>query len=52
MTSLTDFGDLAVLLPLAAAILLWLFAVGERRVALWWLVALTLCLGVIAMLKV
>jgi hypothetical protein len=52
MTSLTDFGDLAVLLPLAAAILLWLFAVGERRVALWWLVALTLCIGVIAMLKV
>ena len=52
MTSLTDFGDLAVLLPLAAAILLWLFAVGERRVALWWLVALTLCIGVIAMLKI
>lgn len=52
MTSLTDFGDLALLLPLAAAILLWLFVAGERRVALWWLVALTLCLGVIGVLKV
>ncbi|HUC64968.1 MAG TPA: phosphatase PAP2 family protein [Stellaceae bacterium] len=52
MSSLTDFGDLAVLLPLAAAILLWLFVAGERRVALWWLVALTLCLGVIGMLKI
>jgi hypothetical protein len=41
-----------VLLPLAAAILIWLFAAGERRVALWWLVALTLCLGVIGMLKI
>jgi hypothetical protein len=52
MTSLTNFGDLAVLLPLAAAILIWLFAAGERRVALWWLLALALCLGVTGLLKV
>lgn len=52
MTFLTDFGDLAILLPLAAAILLWLLAARLRQAALWWLLALALCGGGIALLKV
>lgn len=52
MRFLTNFGDLAILLPLAAAILLWLLATRSHRAALWWLMALALCAGGIALLKV
>jgi membrane-associated phospholipid phosphatase len=52
LTAVTNFGDLAVLLPVAAIILLWLLAVRVSRAALWWGVALALCIGGIAVLKV
>lgn len=52
MSFLTDFGDLAVLMPLATAILAWLIAARLRRTALWWLLALALCAGGIGLLKV
>lgn len=52
MTSLTNFGDLAVLLPLASAIVLWLWLAGDRAALLWWLLALTLCVGLIGILKI
>ena len=51
MTFLTDFGDLAVLLPLGGAILLWLLMVRSRHAAAWWLLALVLCIGAIGLLK-
>lgn len=52
MSFLTDFGDVAILLPLAAAILVWLLAVRSHRAALWWLLALGLSAGGIGLLKV
>lgn len=52
MRDVTDFGDLAVLLPLAAVMLLWLVAVRSARGAAWWLAALALCICGTALLKV
>ncbi len=52
MSFLTNFGDAAILLPLAAAILAWLVVGKSYRAALWWLAALALCGGGIALLKV
>lgn len=52
MRDVTDFGDLAVLLPLAAVMLLWLMAVRSARGAAWWLAALALCICGTALLKV
>jgi membrane-associated phospholipid phosphatase len=52
MNFVTDFGDLAVLLPLATTILLWLLLSGAREAALWWLAGLALCIGGIGLLKV
>ncbi len=52
MQNVTDFGDLAVLLPVAAVVLLWLLAVRSVRGAVWWLAALALCIGGTALLKI
>jgi membrane-associated phospholipid phosphatase len=52
MKTLTDFGDLAVLLPLAAAMLVWLLLVRQAKSAIWWIVAVALCVGVTAALKI
>lgn len=49
---LTDFGDLAILLPLAVAILLWLAASRFARGTALWSVALALCVGGTALLKI
>jgi membrane-associated phospholipid phosphatase len=49
--TLTDFGDLAVLAPMSAAIGGWLLIVQARRVAFWWVVALGLCAGGTTLLK-
>ena len=46
----TDFGDLAVLAPLAVAILIWLRYFS--RVAAWWILALSICVGLTALLKI
>jgi membrane-associated phospholipid phosphatase len=51
LVSLSDFGDLAVLLPLAAAMLAWLLLCVPRA-APRWVLALGFCLGLIALLKI
>ena len=49
---LTDFGNLAVLLPLVAVVTAWLIALRQTFVLWWWLVALVLCMVSTAILKV
>jgi membrane-associated phospholipid phosphatase len=49
---ITNFGDLAVLLPVAGIIPLWLLAMRLPGIAFRWAVALALCLGGIAALKI
>lgn len=48
----TDFGDLAVLLPLAAVVGLWLFAIRQPRAVAWWLGVVLLCIGGTGVLKI
>jgi membrane-associated phospholipid phosphatase len=48
----TGFGDAAVLLPLAAAILLWLVLSRALRAAAWWAVSVIFCGGATAALKI
>jgi membrane-associated phospholipid phosphatase len=52
LTSLTNLGDLAIALPLAIAILFWLLGMRSPRAALWWLVAVAICIGGTALLKI
>src|SRR5260370_14933499 len=52
MIALTDFGDLAVLLPLAVVMLLWLLAMRSLSEAAWWPAAVALCTGGTALLKI
>lgn len=52
MNFLTNFGDLAVLLPLSAVMLIWLIGLRPRSSAMWWVVALGLCVGLTALLKI
>jgi membrane-associated phospholipid phosphatase len=52
MVLLTDFGDLAVLLPLAAVMLLWLLVQRQQSGLLGWAIAVALCGGVTAVLKI
>jgi membrane-associated phospholipid phosphatase len=51
LIELTDFGDLAVLVPLSAAILIWLLR-NSSRAAPRWILALGLCIGLTALLKI
>jgi membrane-associated phospholipid phosphatase len=51
LTALTDFGDLALLIPLSAAILIWLVR-NSSRAAPRWIFALSLCIGLTALLKI
>jgi membrane-associated phospholipid phosphatase len=52
MMVITDFGDLAVLLPLSVAMLVWLLAARSLGGAAWWLAAVALCMAGTALLKV
>ncbi len=52
IVGLTDFGDLAVTLPLAAGVLVWLLRVARRRAAAWWMAALGLCIFLTAVSKI
>jgi membrane-associated phospholipid phosphatase len=52
LVALTEFGDAAVLLPLAATIGLWLLLSGAIRAAGWWGASVILCGGVTAALKI
>jgi membrane-associated phospholipid phosphatase len=47
----TQFGDLVVLLPLAAALTLWLLHLRSQKLVIYWCIALMACLGVTALLK-
>jgi membrane-associated phospholipid phosphatase len=51
LVALTDLGDLAVLLPLAAAMLAWLLLYSARA-APRWVLALGSCIGLTALLKI
>jgi membrane-associated phospholipid phosphatase len=50
--ALTGFGDLAVLLPLAGIIFVWLLLNGAPRAAAWWTFSVVVCSGVTAVLKI
>ena len=52
LMAMTNFGDLAVLLPIAAVIFIWLYYLPARREAAWWALAAALCMGGTALLKV
>ena len=52
LVALTNFGDLAVLLPLIAVTLLWLRLARLQRDALWWALTAGFCMGATAILKV
>ncbi|MGA8610122.1 MAG: phosphatase PAP2 family protein [Xanthobacteraceae bacterium] len=52
LKELTGFGNLAVLMPLATVMLLWLLLAHSHRVALWWAFAVVFCAGLTAVLKV
>ena len=52
LVAITDFGDSAVLLPLAAAMLLWLLLLRAPRAAAWWVAAVGFCIGLTAVLKI
>jgi membrane-associated phospholipid phosphatase len=52
LKALTEFGDLAVLMPLATVMLLWLLFMHSPRSAVWWAIAVVFCAGLSAVLKV
>jgi hypothetical protein len=49
---LTEFGDIALLVPLAAVMLLWLLLTHSLRDAAWWAIAVVFCTVLTAVLKV
>jgi hypothetical protein len=51
LITLTDFGDLAVLIPVSAVILIWLVR-NSSRAAPRWIFALSVCIGLTALLKI
>lgn len=52
IVGLTDFGDLALLLPLSALLLVWLLLLRSWSSALWWVIAVGLCMGGLGLLKI
>src|ERR1700758_3823095 len=50
--TITDLGDLALLLPLIAVVTVWLISIRRPRVVLWWFIAVALCMGSTAVLKI
>lgn len=51
-TFVTDFGDTAVTVPLALLMAGFLLAVGERRLAVAWCLAIAACAGAMGLLKI
>jgi membrane-associated phospholipid phosphatase len=49
---LSEFGDAAVLLPLAVVMLLWLLVMRSSRGAVWWAVTVAFCVSITALLKI
>jgi membrane-associated phospholipid phosphatase len=52
MIMVTNLGDPAVLLPISAAILVWLLALRRRKDALWWGLAVAVCVVGTALSKI
>jgi membrane-associated phospholipid phosphatase len=52
LVALTEFGDIAVLMPLATVMLVWLLLIRSPRDAAWWAIAVAFCAGSTAVLKV
>jgi membrane-associated phospholipid phosphatase len=52
LKALTEFGDLAVLMPLATVMLAWLLLTRSSRGAVWWVISVAVCAGLTAILKV
>jgi membrane-associated phospholipid phosphatase len=52
LSAITDFGDLALAVPLTAIMLLWLIAARSEIGAAWWIAAVALCAGGTALLKI
>jgi membrane-associated phospholipid phosphatase len=52
LKTLSEFGDFAVLTPLATVMLLWLLLMRSPRGAAWWAIAVVCCAGLTAVLKV
>jgi hypothetical protein len=52
LNGLTEFGDAAVLVPLAVVVLLWLLVMRSPRGAVWWAVTVAFCVSITALLKV
>lgn len=50
--AITDCGDLAILLPLAAVLTGWVLLVRQPSILKMWLAALALCIGGTAILKI
>jgi hypothetical protein len=51
LKTLTEFGDLAVLTPLATVMLIWLLLISSPRGAAWWAIAVVFCAALTAILK-
>jgi membrane-associated phospholipid phosphatase len=52
LVALTEFGDAAVLLPLAAMIFLWLLLSGTTRAAVSWIFSVLVCVAATAASKI
>ena len=52
MIALTELGDLAILLPLSIVVLAWFLADDSRQGAVWWMIAVSLCVCLTALLKI
>jgi membrane-associated phospholipid phosphatase len=52
LLALTNFGDLAVLLPITIVVFIWLYYLPARRKAAWWAAAAMLCMAGTALLKI
>jgi membrane-associated phospholipid phosphatase len=50
--AITDCGDLAILLPVAGVLTVWAALIGKTGILKWWLVAVAICIGGTAILKI
>jgi membrane-associated phospholipid phosphatase len=51
LVAVTDFGDAALLIPLGAVMLFWLFQ-HDWRSTIWWAISVGFCVGFTAVLKI
>jgi undecaprenyl-diphosphatase len=52
LTFITSFGDAALIIPLAVIIMVWLLTQRSKAAAGWWVIAVIVCFGLTALLKV